>query len=494
MRYLAIDLGASSGRIVEATFDGTKLNFTELHRFSNDPVYIGKSFHWDILRLLFEIRAGLRKASLHSSEKEFSVGIDTWGVDYGWLDKSGNLLGNPYHYRDTRTKGTLDVLDRLFPGGGVYKRTGIQQLELNTLNQLLAEKLQGSPLPASADKLLFIPDLLNFFLTGVKACEYTIASTGSLLNARTGKPDPDILRAIGLDADRFADPVQPGTYLADLSPDLQDEFGSTRFHFQAVASHDTASAVLSVPFDTNSREKAYLSSGTWSLMGCELDAPLMNEDTLRANFTNEGGVFGTIRFLKNIMGLWLLQESRRQWQREGSDYSFPDLDAMAKSCRPLRSLVDPDDARFALPGNMPERIREYCQETGQPIPETVGETVRCILDSLALKYKDTICTLERLTGHPVRSLHIVGGGIQNKLLCRATATVCERPVVAGPVEATACGNILSQLLATGEISSLSQARDVVRASFDVDNYEPDPALSGICSEAFGRFQNLKTNI
>ena len=492
MRYLAIDLGASSGRIVEASFDGEKLNFKEIHRFPNDPVSVGGSFHWDILRLLFEIRTGLRKAALSSPGAEFSVGIDTWGVDYGWLDKSGRLLSNPYHYRDTRTRGTLQALDRLFPDGGVYERTGIQQLELNTLNQLLAERQQDSPVMACADKLLFIPDLLNYFLTGVKACEYTIASTGSLLNARTGKPDTDILDAIGLSADRFADPVLPGTPLADLSPDLQDEFGSTRFHFQAVASHDTASAVFSVPFETTSKGKVYLSSGTWSLMGCELDAPLMTKETLKANFTNEGGVCGTIRFLKNIMGLWLLQESRRQWQREGSDYSFSDLDAQALSCPPLRSLIDPDDPRFSTPGNMPRRIRDFCTETGQPVPETVGQTVRCILDSLSLKYRETVRSLEGLTGEPVGRIHVVGGGIQNRLLCRATADACERPVTAGPVEATACGNILSQMLARKEVSTLFQARDIVRASFGFETYDPDPAVAVAFSEAYERFRDLKT--
>lgn len=486
LRVLAIDIGASSGRGIIGEFDGGKLKYREIHRFPNEPVMVNGVFQWDVLRLFHEIKSALRKCALSEDRIIRGVGIDTWGVDYGLLDKRGNLLANPVHYRDTRTTDITDYVFEKLPFEKLYASTGIQSMNFNTVYQLAAELRDAPDRLAVADKMLFMPDLLNYFLTGLKRTEYTIASTGAILDARARTYDFTILEKLGIPARLFTELTPPGTVLGDLLPAVLEETGKLEAKVLNIASHDTASAVLAVPASTE--DFVYLSSGTWSLLGTELAEPVINEKTVHYNFTNEGGVGNTIRFLRNIMGLWLLQESKRQWEREGETFSFDELSNMAKAAKPLVCLVDPDDSRFATPGNLPRRIAEFCRETGQYIPGTKGEIVRCIFDSLALKYRHTIHLINEIRGKKATHLHIVGGGVQNKLLCRLAADACNLPVYAGPIEATALGNILVQLMALGEISGVSEAREIVRNSFELDYYEP--AGSSEWNEAYERFRAL----
>ncbi|NLK40191.1 MAG: rhamnulokinase [Clostridiales bacterium] len=486
IRVLAIDIGASSGRGIIGQYDGEKLKYREIHRFLNEPVMINNVFQWDVLRLFHEIKIALRKCALSDDKVIKGIGIDTWGVDYGLLDKRGNLISNPVHYRDARTNNITDYVFSKVPYDELYSITGIQSLNFNTVYQLAVELRDAPDRLALADKLLFMPDLLNYFLTGQKKTEYTIASTGALLNAHNRTYDYALLEKLGIPSHLFTELITPGNILGNLTPDLIDEIGSLDAKVVNIASHDTASAVLAVP--TKTEDFVYLSSGTWSLLGTELDEPAINEKTARYSFTNEGGAGRTIRLLRNIMGLWLIQESRRQWEREGESLSFSDLSDMATESSPLVSIVDPDDSRFAAPGNLPRRIADYCRETGQYVPQTKGEIVRCILDSLALKYRHTINMINEIRGKKATHLHIVGGGVQNKLLCCLAADACGIPVYAGPIEATAIGNILVQLMALGEISSISQGREIVRNSFELDCYEP--AGDATWDEAYERFQKL----
>ncbi len=486
-QFLAIDLGASSGRGIIGSFDGRRIALRENHRFPNEPVMVGGRFYWDILRIFHEIKQSIRQAVLDGDDI-VSIGVDTWGVDYGLLDRSGRLMGNPVHYRDARTDGITAEFEQYLSLDRLYGITGIQSLDFNTVYQLAAELRDDPERLRAADKLLFIPDLLNYFLTGKMATEYTIASTGALLDAAKRTISTEILDAMGIPHGLFPPLVRPGQRLGRLSDALLDEVGQTRVEVIHVASHDTASAVMAVP--AKDKDFIYISSGTWSLLGAELSAPMITPASQANNFTNEGGVEGTIRFLKNIMGLWLVQESRRQWKREGKDYSFADLSAMASAAKPLRCLIDPDDKRFTAPGNMPRRIADYCRETGQPVPETEGEIIRCILESLALCYRATIDKINAMRGQAATALNIVGGGTQDKLLCQFAADACGIPVYAGPVEATAIGNIAMQAIAAGELSSLSEARAVVADSFPLDTYLPDPAAQGAWDEAYTRFLRL----
>ncbi|MBQ3927028.1 MAG: rhamnulokinase [Clostridia bacterium] len=489
MRHLAIDLGASGGRLMEGTFDGSKLELTERHRFLNQPVMLPDGFHWDILRIFHEIGEGILKAShAESGKMKASLGVDTWGVDYGWVDRKGALIGNPYHYRDTRTIGSLDALAKVFAPGQIYRETGIQQLELNTLNQLLAETQTHPEILQDDRKLLFIPDLLNYFLTGIMRREYTISSTSSFCKVGSAEPSALIFNKLGFKKEWLSPSIEPGTELGSVRREIGEESGS-EISVCAVASHDTASAVMAVPFDDGHEGDVYISSGTWSLIGTELKESIVSDASRAFNLTNEGGFGRTVRFLRNVMGLWILQESRRQWQREGKDYSFSELSELCSTAKPLASFIDPDDPSFAAPGNMPERIRVYCQKTGQKEPEDVASTVRCIIDSLALKYRETIEKIADVTGKNPSKIHVVGGGVQDRLLCQATADACGLPVVAGPVEATACGNILAQMLTFKEIASLEEARQVVRNSFDPAYYSPG-ANREQYQEAYDRFQKV----
>lgn len=482
LQMLAIDLGASSGRGIVGSYDGGKLTLDEVHRFSNDPVTVCGTFRWDILRILHEIKTAIRAAGLSGFRPE-GMGIDTWGVDFGLLDRHGELLANPVHYRDTRTVGIFDEVEGVLPAEYLYNLTGIQQIAFNSVYQLAAQKRDNPELLAAAEKMLFIPDLLNYFLTGKTANEYTITSTGALVNAATGKCATELFDRLGI-KHLIGDLAPAGTCLGGLSDAVSAELGGVKTDVYHVASHDTASAVISVP--AAEPDFVYISSGTWSLMGTELSAPLINGETRRLNFTNEGGALGTIRFLKNIMGLWIVQESRRQWKREGKDYSFADLQRMAEAEAPLQSFIDPDNALFATPGDMPRRVVEYCKKTGQRVPENEGQIVRTIMESLALRYRATAEGIAELRGKPATAIHIVGGGTKDTFLCRLTADACGIPVAAGPVEATSIGNLCMQLVGKGELTGLAEARELVRRSFDTTVYEPT-ADRAAYDEAYVRF-------
>lgn len=468
-KMLAIDLGASSGRGIVGSFDGQKLSIKEIHRFSNDPVILCGRMYWDILRIFHEIKQAIRKTVL-DGEAIQSIGIDTWGVDYALLDKHGKMLANPYHYRDARTEGIVSYVGRFFAPEELYAKTGIQSMNFNTVFQLAADLRDDPLMVANASRMLNIPDLLNYFLTGNMANEYTILSTGALLDAAKRDYAKDLIQKAGIPQHLFGKIVAPGTSIGKLLSEVQSEVGKTDAEVLTVASHDTASAVIAVP--TQAKEFLFISSGTWSLMGTELDSPMINAETEKYNFTNEGGINNTIRFLKNIMGLWLIQESRRQWKREGKEYSFAELEALAREAKPHQCFIDPDDAAFVAPGDLPARVREFCQKTGQYVPQTVGEVVRCIYESLALKYRYTAEIIGKLTGIKPRVIHVVGGGTKDTFLSQMTADACKIPVCAGPEEATAIGNLLVQLMAKGEAKTLSDARAIVAASFATKHYMP----------------------
>lgn len=487
LKMLGIDLGASSGRGIIGSFNGERLTITENHRFLNEPVMQNGKFCWDILRIFHEIKNSIRKCVLDGDEIT-AIGIDTWGVDYGLLDKNGSLISNPVHYRDVRTEGIEDYVDKICPLSEIYNKTGIQSLNFNTIYQLAAEQKYNEGLLDYADKMLFIPDLLGYFLTGEMATEYTIASTGAVLDAKTKKYAEEIFRKLGIPSSLFAPIVNPGHTLGTLLPQVLEETGRTEAKVVKIASHDTASAVLAVP--SLKENFIYISSGTWSLMGTELKSPIISEDASRLGFTNEGGAEDTIRFLKNIMGLWLIQESRRQWKREGKEYSFGDLGKLALDAEPRKCFINPDDKMFAPPGNMPERIVEYCKKTGQRAPESVGEIVRCILDSLALKYRNTIESIAGFMPEKPTAIHVVGGGCQDKLLCKLTSDASGLPVYAGPVEATAIGNLSMQAIAAGELANVHEARELISRSVETEIFEPTLSDKAAWDEAYTRFLRL----
>ena len=471
LKMLAFDFGASSGRAILGIFDGNKLITEELHRFSNDPVNVRGNFYWDILRLFHEIKQGIIKCVNVGHKDIDSIGIDTWGVDYGLLDERGNLLGNPYHYRDTRTDGIMEEVFKIIPKGELYQKTGIQFMKFNTIFQLYSTKLNTPSMLDQAKTLLFIPDLLNYFLTGVKVTEYSIASTSQLLDPQTRTWSDEILDKLELPRQMLTDIVPSGTIIGKLSKTLAQELGIGEVNVVASASHDTASAVTAVP--AANRDYVYISSGTWSLMGVEADEPIINEMSSQLAFTNEGGVSNKIRFLKNIMGLWLVQECKRQWNKEGDNCSFAELEKLAREAKPFVSFVDPDDDSFMTPGNMPEKIRAFCKKTNQPVPESKGEVIRCVLQSLALKYRKTVESLEQILGKELPVVHMVGGGIKDTLLCQFTANATGRKVIAGPVEATSIGNLMTQAMALGKINSLQEIRQVVKNSVATTEYLPE---------------------
>jgi rhamnulokinase len=469
-KILAFDLGAESGRAVLGLFDGGKLRLEVVHRFPNGAVRTLETLHWDVLRLHSEILTGLRKSAAEHGGVD-SVGVDTWGVDFALLGRGGTLLGNPRHYRDPHTEGVMEAAFARMPRAELYRKTGLQFMQFNSLFQLLALQRDRSPLLDAAETLLFMPDLFHYLLTGMKFNEYTDASTSQMLDPTTRNWAFDVLRTFGLPGILAGTLVPPGTVLGPLRTSVAAETGVASVPVVLPATHDTAAAVAAVPARSTG-SWAYISSGTWSLMGVELPAPLLGDDALAANFTNEGGVGGTVRFLKNVMGLWLVQECRRTWEREGKTYDYAELTRLAEAAPPFASVVDPDDASFLLPPNMPAALADYCRKHGQPAPADAGAAVRCCLESLALKYRWVLEKLEALSGQRLDVIHVVGGGCQNTLLCQFTADACGRPVVAGPVEATAAGNVLTQALGLGIIGSLAEAREVVRRSFDVTTYEP----------------------
>jgi rhamnulokinase len=469
--YLAVDLGAESGRVMLGQFDGERFRLAEAHRFVSMPVRLPDGLHTDVLRIWAEIKHGLALGLQQAGGAAAGVGVDTWGVDFALLDRQGALVSNPYHYRDSLTDGILDEAFRRVPRDQIFEQTGIQFMPINTLYQLLALKLRSAPVLETAAILLMMPDLFNYWLSGRKASEFSIATTSQCYDPRRGDWAKSLMEKFGLPTHILPPIVAPGTVLGDLLPQVAEEIGC-RAGMPVIAPgcHDTALAVAAVP--AQGKDFAYLSSGTWSLMGAELAQPCINSQSLAGNFTNEGGVCQTFRFLKNITGLWVLQECRRTWARQGEELSYAELIKRAAEAEPLRSFIDVDDGEFAKPGDMPARMRAFCQRTDQPVPESTGAVVRCALESLALKYRQVLGLLEATLGRRLEPLHIVGGGTQNTLLSQFAADATGRRVVSGPVEATAIGSLIMQAVTLGHIRSLAEGRELVRRSFEVVSYEP----------------------
>jgi sugar (pentulose or hexulose) kinase len=484
--YLALDLGAESGRAMVGILDGDTLKLEERHRWSSAHGRLNGHYHWDLIAQWEQIKTGLRKAA--AGTPLAGLGVDTWGVDFGLLDRNGDLLGNPYMYRDSRTEGLVEKACAVVSRQRIFETTGIQFMHINSLYQLLAMRLARSPILDAADALLFMPDLFNYLFTGRKVNEFSIATTSQMYDPRRRNWAFDLLAALDLPSRILREIVPSGTVLGDLKPDVADECGVSPIPVIAPGCHDTASAVAAVPADAPAGAWCYISSGTWSLMGVELAGPLIDDKAARYNYTNEGGVGGSIRFLKNIMGMWLVQECRRHWEKQGESLNYAQLAAMAESARPFVALVDPEHQPFFSPGDMPAKVVEFCRQTGQSPPSTKGEFVRSILESLALTYRKTIEGLEDILGHRIGVIHIVGGGCQNELLNQMTADACARPVVAGPVEATAAGNVLTQAIALGEVRDLAAARAIVRGSFGVKRYEPRD--TGAWEETWARYRNM----
>lgn len=467
-RVLAFDFGASSGRAIIGCFDGDKITLEEVHRFSNDPVSVGGTVYWDVLRLFYEIKQGIIKAKIAGGFD--SIGIDTWGVDFGLIDSEGKLMENPVHYRDARTVGLVDEAFKTMPKEKLYGITGIQFMELNTLFQLISLKKYRPWMLERAEKMLFMPDLFGYMLTGKMCAEYSIASTSQLIDLDKRTWSKEILDAFGIKESVFAPLVQPGTVLGELSKEICEECGVDPVPVISVCGHDTQSAITSVPCEDG--DFAFLSSGTWSLFGTELDKPIVNETSMNINITNEGGFDGSTGFLKNIIGLWLIQESRRQWKREGKEYSYADLEKLALAAEPFKCFIDPDAPEFVPHGNIPERVREFCRKTGQYVPETVGEIMRCIYESLAMKYRLTFEKLRECTERDYPVIHVIGGGTKDGLLCQMTANSCDRTVKAGPIEATVMGNVAVQLMSDGSVKNIGQARKIVAESSELKTFEP----------------------
>jgi rhamnulokinase len=489
--YLALDLGAESGRGLLGSFDGERLRLEEVHRFANGPVRMADTLYWDLPRLFEEVKTALGKGTMDGAVLD-GVGLDTWGVDFGLIGRGDTLLGNPVHYRDARTNGMIEKAFQRVPRERIYEITGLQFLPFNTVYQLLALAEARSPLLDIAETLLMMPDLFGWLLTGRRTSERTDASTTQLLDPRSGTWSLELCRELGLPSSILPELIEPGSVLGTLRPSLVGELGLNHsVTVIAPATHDTASAVAAVPVAA-SRSPAgsppdwcYLSSGTWSLLGVEVPRPVINAETMRFNFTNEGGVAGTTRLLKNIMGLWLVQECRRTWARAGRQWSYEELTARAQAAPPFAALVDPDDVSFLAHGDMPARLSTFCTRTGQVPPRDEGAMIRCCLESLALKYRWVVDRLERILDTKIKTIHIVGGGTKNTLLCQFTADACGRPVHAGPVEATAIGNILMQALGHGRLGSVADLRAVVNCSFPVTVYEPRDTAAW--TEAIGHF-------
>lgn len=467
---IAIDLGASSGRVIAGTVSEEKLTLREIHRFGNPTVDLPNGLFWDIHGLFREILTGLQKSVEIYGDDIASIGIDTWGCDFGLFNSTGELIESPHQYRDPRFEGMAEKMHSMLPEVEIFGRTGIKTNFYNSSLHLLAMSLKNPNLLAEAHTLLFVPDILAYWLTGIKAVERTIASTSQLLNPRTGDWAIDIIEALGLPRKIFGKIVAPGAILGNLRHDLKETLGRRDIPLVVAPSHDTASAVAGIPISRD--EALWLSSGTWSIMGVELRQPITTREALELGFCNELGIAGTVRFLKNIAGLWLIQECKRQWDLDGQEHSFAELAEMAASAEQFTAFIDPDIAVFAAPGNMPSKIRQYCEKTGQTVPDTFGQILRVATESLAMKYRIVYENILRLTGLDFTSLHAGGGGIQNEMLCQATANALGIDVIAGPVEATSCGNIITQMIATGEAADFASGRRLIRDSFRFTTYSP----------------------
>lgn len=480
-KVLAIDFGASSGRAIVGTFDGEKISLEEIHRFSNDPVTLGGTMYWDVLRLFHEIKQSLIKSKSYGDID--SLAIDTWGVDFGLIDSDGRLLENPVHYRDSRTQGMVDESFKLIDKDKFYSITGNQFMEINTAFQLLSLVKARPELLERADKLLLMPDLFEYFLSGEKHAECSIASTTQLFDQKKKQWSFEAAKALGIDTSLLPEIAASGSCVGMLSDDICRELDIKPMKLIAACGHDTQCALAACPAEE--KDFIFLSSGTWSLLGTELDEPIINDASFKLNVTNEQGFGGKTSFLKNIIGLWLIQESRRQWAREGKEYSFAELESMAREAMPFSCFIDPDAPEFTPAGNIPERIRKYAEKTSQHIPQTDGEIMRCIYESLALKYRCAKEELEACTGKKYGVIYMVGGGTKDKFLSQLTACSCGCTVSSGPVEATAMGNIVIQLMADGAVKDLSDARRIVRASEKICRFEPEN--SGDWQKAFERY-------
>jgi rhamnulokinase len=467
--FAAVDLGAQSGRVAVGRFDGERLGVTEVHRFTNVPVRTRDTLNWDILRVYRDVLDGLRAAAREAGHVD-SVAVDSWGVDFALIDSRGRLVQNPVHYRDARRARAMDGVLTQIPARELYDRTGIQLMPINTVFELGAMAAEADPALDAAWTMLLIPDLLHYWLCGASTSEFTNATTTQCFDPHTGGWAADLLERLDVPTRLLPDVVQPGTRLAPLSHGVAEETRLRDAEVVAVATHDTGSAVAAVPF--RQRGSVFISAGTWSLVGLEIQAPVISDASFAANLTNEGGVDGTFRLLRNVTGLWLIHECRRVWAQEGHEYSFDQLVALANDAPALQSFIDPNDAAFDDPGDMPARVRAFCAHTGQPEPVEPGAIVRCILESLALKHAQTIEVLASVTGASPREIHVVGGGARNELLCRSTADAAGLPVIAGPEEATLLGNLVVQAMALGEISSLAEGRELISASVVPTAYEP----------------------
>lgn len=487
--FLAVDLGAESGRVIAGFFDGRKVRLEELHRFGNGPVHVADTMRWDVLRLWSEIQAGLGKAGARCGSAIHSVGVDTWGVDYVLLSKTGEMLGQPYHYRDARTRGVMEQTFARVPKAEIFAQTGLQFMEISTLYQLVAMQQTNEAVMKLADKFLMMPDFFHWLLSGSRVVEFTNATTTQCFHPTQHAWSTDLLRKLDIPITMFPEVVTPGTKLGKLRDDVARRAGLPRLDVITPATHDTAAAVAAVPTElTGTAKWAYISSGTWSLMGLELPKAVLSPKALSYNVTNEGGIDGTYRLLKNIMGLWLVQECRKSFERNGRSYDYATLAQIAQDAPPFRAFVDPDARDFLSPEDMPSAIRDFCRKTNQEVPDTEGGLVRCALESLALKYRFVLSRLEELSGEKTEVIYIVGGGTQNELLNQFTANATGRPVITGPVEATALGNVLVQARTAGEIGSLKEIRDVVRASSTMKRYEPQQPSAW--QDAYGRFTEL----
>lgn len=470
-RGFAVDLGASNGRTVLGRYDGDKLELQEVTRFLNIPVSLNGTMHWNFLGLYHEILTGLGKVCA-SGKYPSTVGVDSWAVDFGLLDSHGELIGNPRHYRDHHNDGMMqEVFDRVSPDK-IYALTGIQTMQINTIYQLMYLQLYRPELLERSQHLLLIPDLITYFLTGVRASEFTNVTTTQLFNPRNGTWSLELISKLGLPERLFGSIVQPLEILGTIREGLLDNGGHQKIKVVTVGEHDTASAVFAIPYEDG--DFAYISSGTWSLVGIVSPKPIISAETRKYNFTNEGGVNGDYRVLKNVMGLWLLQEVKRQWDQKGEPKSFADLVQMAERAKPLQAVIDPDDAVFLAPENMITAVQTYCQRTGQTPPVGLGDICRVILESLALKYRWVIETLEEITGRSLSVIHIIGGGVHNEALCQWTADATNRLVLAGPAEATVIGNLSAQLISVGELAGISDVPALVQRSCETKRYEPRP--------------------
>ena len=484
-KFVAVDLGASSGRVLLGRWDGARFDVGEVHRFANGPVATMGHLHWDVLGIWAEIKSGLARCVAGNAGGLAGLGLDTWGVDFALLDRGGSLVGSPYHYRDRRTDGVMEMAFERVPRSAIYGATGVQPMQINTLFQLFSMVRAGDPQLEAARTLLPMPNLFSYWLSGRPVAEYTHATTTQCLAVRDRSWAVELLDALGIPRAIFPPLVEPGTVLGPLLADVAAETGLPgSLPVIAVGCHDTASAVAAIPgLDARS---AYISSGTWSLMGVEVAEPVITERALAGGFTNEGGVGGTIRLLRNIPGLWLVAECRRQWQREGRDLDWDELLDHAERAEPLCSLIDPDAPELLNPSDMPATIRDLCRRTGQEPPETVGAVVRCCLESLALRYRATLDELQQMLGRRLEVIRIVGGGSRNRLLCQLAADACGVPVVAGPAEATALGNLMLQAIATGELNDVNAGRTAVAASVTLEPYEPRPG--GAWDEKLARLE------